>query len=106
MKVLNEGLVGGHYSKSALRQFSPLAFPLDLGGKNLWARERNFSLGFSTPPVFSHSQTEENPLFYPIFHPIFSIPPKIHQTKHSVRFIRNSESNREFLTKHSQVNFI
>ena len=35
MKVLNEGLVGGHYSKTALRQFSPLAFPPDLGGKNL-----------------------------------------------------------------------
>ena len=74
VKVLNEGLVGGHYNKTALRQFSPLAFPPDLGGKNLWARERNFSPGFSTPSIFHPMPNKRKPTFPPhfpsyIFHP-------------------------------------
>ena len=30
--------LGGHYGKTALRKFSLIAFPLDLGGKILWAQ--------------------------------------------------------------------
>ena len=63
-----------YYGKTTLRQFSPLAFPPNLGGKNLWARERNFSPGFSTPPVFLSLPNKEKRIFLPqfpsyIFHP-------------------------------------
>ena len=86
------GIGRGHYGKSAMRKFSLMAFPPDLGGKNLWARERKFSPGFP-PFLFSlYSQTEENSVFYPIFLPIFSILPKFHPTKHSVR-VFTKESN-------------
>ena len=45
----------------------------------------NFLPGFP-PFLFSlYSQTEENSVFYPIFLPIFSILPKFHPTKNSVR---------------------
>ena len=45
----------------------------------------NFLPGIPLLLFSSRSQTEENPFFYPIFLLIFSIPPKIHPTKHSVR---------------------
>ena len=74
----------GHFCKGVMRQFSLLAFPPDLRGKNLWGRERKFSPDFS-PLLFSfYSQIEKNSFFYPIFLLIFFILPKFHPTKHSV----------------------
>ena len=85
VKVLNEGFMRGHSSKIAGTQFSSLAFPPKSGGKKLWARERNFSPKFSTLLFSIQCQTEENPLFHPIFLPIFFTLLKIHPTKYSVR---------------------
>ena len=66
----------GYYGKTALRQFSPLAFPPDLGGKNLWTRERNFSPGFFTPPIFLPLPNRGKPTFLPHFpHLLKSIQP-------------------------------
>ena len=75
--------MGGHYGKTALRQFSLIAFPPDLGGKKLWAQGENFLPGFPLPLFSSYSQTEENSVFHSIFLLTFSIPPKMHPTKHS-----------------------
>ena len=75
----------GHFCKSAMRQFSLLAFPPDLGGKNLWARKKKFSPGFPPLLFFFYSQIEENSVFYHIFLLIFSILPKFHPNKHSVK---------------------
>ena len=65
-----------------------IAFPPNLGGKNLWAQEENFLPNFSLPLFSSYSQTEENLVFHSIFLLTFSIPPNIHPTKHSVRVSR------------------
>ena len=46
MKVLNEGLMGGYYGKTALRQFSSLTFPPNLGGKIVGPEEKIFSRVF------------------------------------------------------------
>ena len=35
-----------------MSHFSLMSFPPNLRGKNLWPRERKFSLGFSTLPIF------------------------------------------------------
>ena len=66
--------MGGHYGKTALRQFSLIVFSPDLGGKNLWAREGKFSPGFSTPLIFFPFPNRGKfsfPLHFPsyIFHP-------------------------------------
>ena len=64
----------GHYGQSLLHQFSTQAFPPDLGRQNLWARERKFSPGFSTLPIFlsfpnngKHCFLLSFPLY--VFHP-------------------------------------
>ena len=95
MKVLNEGFMRGHSSKIAGTQFSSLAFPPKSGGKKLWAQERNFSPGFSTLLFCIQCQTEENPLFHPMFLPIFSTILKIHPTKHRVRERERSDRTME-----------
>ena len=76
---------GGHYRKTALVQFSPIAFPPDLGGKNLWAQGENFLPGLPLSLFSFYSQTEENSVFHSIFLLTFSSPTKIHPTKHSIR---------------------
>ena len=68
-----------------MRQFSLIDFPLDLGGKKFVGSGRKFSPGFPLLLYSSHSQTEENSVFHPIFLLIFSILPKFHPTKHSVK---------------------
>ena len=64
----------GHYGQSLLHQFSTQAFPPNLGRQNLWARERKFSPGFSTLPIFlsfpnngKHCFLLSFPLY--VFHP-------------------------------------
>ena len=80
--------LGGHYGKTTLRQFSLIAFPPNLEGKNLWAQGENFLPDFPLPLFSPYFQTEENLVFHSIFLLTFSIPPNIHPTKHSVRVSR------------------
>ena len=61
--------LGGHYGKTALRQFSLIAFPPDLGGKKFVSQ----TPWFSTPPVFFlflNRRKLSFPLYFPsyIFH--------------------------------------
>ena len=80
--------LGRHYGKTTLRQFSLIAFPPNLEGKNLWAQGENFLPDFPLPLFSPYFQTEENLVFHSIFLLTFSIPPNIHPTKHSVRVSR------------------
>ena len=49
----------------------------------------NFLPGFPLPLFSSHSQTEENSVFHPIFFLTFSILPKFHPTKYNVKLKRS-----------------
>ena len=69
----------GHYGKSAKRAFSLQAFPPDLGGKNLWARERKFSPGFSFLSIYSrlpNSGKQFSTLFSSLCFPSFLNSPQ------------------------------
>ena len=57
----------GYYGKITMREFSLIDFPLDLGGKFLWARERKVSPGFSTPLIFSPLPNSGKLSFPPYF---------------------------------------
>ena len=82
-----DGSVEGISVSPCSAHFSSLDFPPDLGGKNWWARERNFSPGFPSLAFSTLYQTVENSLFHPIFPHIFSTPPKICPTKHTVNAV-------------------
>ena len=54
-------------------------------------KEKIFSMVLHSPLFSSYSQTEENSVFHSIFLLTFSIPPKIHPTKHSVREMKEKK---------------
>ena len=64
----------------------PLKLFLPIWGDKICEPEReNFLPGFPLSLFSSLSQTMENTVFYSVFRSMFSIPPKITPTKHSVK---------------------
>ena len=79
------GIEKGNFVQMHSSSFSP-SFSLHFGEIELWWAQRENSWA---PPLFSPPppliQTPISPIFSPIFHSFFSILPKIHPSKHSLK---------------------